>query len=83
MQGIIKWFNQDRGYGFIITRDPESAQTQDYFCHVNAVVDPDYMPQQFDRVTFDRDPNGKRRPAAINVQLVQLAARNESSSVAA
>lgn len=62
-KGIVKWFDPERGYGFILTDEGE-----DVFVHQSAVQSGDYVIlDQGDRVEFDIVEKEKGRPKAINV----------------
>jgi len=58
-KGKIKYFNQDKGFGFI--SDQQSGK--DVFFHVNSLVHP---VQENDRVTYELT-RGKKGPEAQNV----------------
>ncbi len=62
--GLVKWFNDSKGFGFI-TPD---AGGDDLFAHFSAIVDSGYKSlKENDRVTFDvtDGPKGKQ---ASNIQ---------------
>ena len=66
MYGIIKFFNEVKGYGFIQTSEG------DYFFHVSHLVEGGDKPVIENKVRFDVAPAiaiGKK-PQAINVQVV-------------
>ena len=61
-QGIISFFNENKGFGFI-----KDAQTQsDYFFHINSVID---EIKEGNKVVFDVE-KGPRGPIAVNVKLL-------------
>jgi len=63
--GIVKWFNDRKGYGFIQQEDGS-----DVFVHhtgINAVGFKSLS--EGDRVTFDVE-QGQKGPAAVNVTVV-------------
>lgn len=47
MEGTVKWFNLDKGYGFILGDDRE-----DYFLHYKAFIEPNTTANKDDRVSF-------------------------------
>lgn len=68
MQGVVKLYNPQKQYGFIVY-DNEKHETQDVFFHVSQVPDENYEPRMFDVVEFDIDQTSKRGPQARNVRL--------------
>ena len=61
-QGTIKWFNDQKGYGFITSDDGG-----DVFVHHKAIVGEGFRSlQENDRVSFDLT-QGQKGPAAENV----------------
>ncbi len=63
--GIVKWFSDKKGYGFIEREDGE-----DVFVHFSAINMPGFNTlAEGDRVTFDIE-EGDRGPAAANVNKV-------------
>jgi cold shock protein len=59
--GIVKFFNESKGYGFI--KDNESGK--EYFVHVSGLVD---EVKEDDEVTFDLQ-EGKKGLNAVNVKV--------------
>ncbi len=59
-KGIVKFFNDSKGYGFI--KDEES--NEEYFVHANGLVD---EIRQDDEVTFDLE-EGRKGVNAVNVR---------------
>ncbi|MGB7786353.1 MAG: cold shock domain-containing protein [Salinimicrobium sp.] len=59
-KGIVKFFNESKGYGFI--KDEES--NEEYFVHANGLVD---EIRQDDEVTFDL-AEGRKGVNAVNVK---------------
>jgi CspA family cold shock protein len=58
--GTVKFFNDNKGFGFIITDD----SNQELFVHVSGVVD---QIREGDKVSFDVE-QGKKGPNAVNVK---------------
>jgi CspA family cold shock protein len=66
MVGIVKWFNAEKGYGFI-ARDTGAG---DVFVHYSAIQMPGYRTlEEGQRVEFDVGP-GKKGEEAQNVRIV-------------
>jgi len=60
--GIVKWFNDHKGYGFI-----EQEDGPDVFVHHSGINGNGFKSlREGDRVTFDVE-QGKKGPAAVNV----------------
>jgi CspA family cold shock protein len=59
--GTVKFFNESKGFGFII----EDQTNKEYFVHVNGLKD---QVKQNDKVTFDV-VEGRKGLNAINVKL--------------
>lgn len=63
MEGTIKFFNTEKGFGFIAGEDGK-----EYFVHVTDLVDSETLPRDNDAVTFDV-VQGDRGPKAGNVAM--------------
>ena len=62
MKGKVKWFNAEKGYGFIV-----SEEGKDVFVHFSAIVAEGYRTlNEGDEVTFDV-ADGERGQLAKNV----------------
>lgn len=62
MKGTVKWFDSDKGYGFISSEDGK-----DIFVHFSAIQSEGYKSlQEGDQVEFDVK-DGDRGPQAANV----------------
>jgi CspA family cold shock protein len=63
--GVVKWFNEKKGYGFI-----EQEDGPDVFVHHSGINAAGFRTlHEGDRVTFTVE-QGKKGPAAVNVTVV-------------
>ncbi len=63
--GIVKWFNDQKGYGFI-----EQEDGQDVFVHHSAIVSSGFRSlNEGDKVTFDVE-DGPKGPSATQVTVI-------------
>ena len=63
--GTVKWFNNAKGYGFILPSDSE----EDVFAHYSAINMEGYRTLKAgQQVTFDLE-NGDKGKHAVNIQL--------------
>lgn len=64
-QGQVKWFNAEKGYGFI-----ESSDGEDVFVHFTGILGEGFRTlEEGQRVTF-RTVEGNRGPQASDVQVL-------------
>ena len=63
--GIVKWFNDSKGYGFI-----EQENGPDVFVHHSGINGDGFKSlNEGDKVTFEVE-DGQKGPAAVNVSVV-------------
>lgn len=68
MTGTVKWFNSEKGFGFIKNDDG----SDDLFVHFSAIQGDGYKSlEEGQRVSFDSetDPKNSRKMRAVNVCL--------------
>ena len=67
-KGTVKWFNAQKGYGFITNE----STGEDVFVHFSAIVSDVYKTlEEGQKVTFDieQDPKNSKKLRAANVTL--------------
>lgn len=63
MTGLVKWFNADKGFGFITPQDGR----KDVFVHFSAIQSSDFKTlDEGQNVEFSIE-NGAKGPSAVNV----------------
>lgn len=62
-EGIVKFYNETRGFGFITIKDTE----EDIFVHATNLVE---KIRENDNVQFNVE-QGKKGPSAVNVRKIQ------------
>ena len=65
IKGKVKWFNPQKGYGFIERDDKE----KDVFVHASAAQAANLELNEGDQLTFDVETSQKG-PSAVNLQKV-------------
>jgi len=64
--GIVKWFNANKGYGFITPDDADATQGQDVFVHHTGIEGEGYRnlyggePVCFELVDFGKGPQAQK-----------------------
>lgn len=64
-KGVVKWFNKDKGFGFIAPDDGG----KDIFVHTSNVESSDHSLTEGQRVEFETT-TGRKGPEAVNVRSI-------------
>ena len=72
MEGKVKWFNREKGFGFITSWD-----AKDHYYNVRSVKGAD-LPYEGDKVTFDSEM-GNKGLKALNVEIIEKASEKKHS----
>jgi CspA family cold shock protein len=76
-QGKVKWFNNAKGYGFIV----EDGCTDDLFAHFSSIQMEGYKTLKAGQsVTFDKQPSNKG-VHAVNISAVEVDTPNTTSAI--
>jgi CspA family cold shock protein len=72
MEGTVKWFNAQKGFGFITPDDSSvSGKGGDVFVHYSGILSDGFKSlDEGQRVTFDVE-QGEKGPQAVNVKVVK------------
>jgi CspA family cold shock protein len=69
-QGTVKWFNSEKGYGFIAVDAEEGQEAMDVFVHYSAIDMPGYKSLEDNaRVEFELT-QGQKGPQAEKVHVI-------------
>ncbi len=73
-RGAIKWFNSQKGFGFIIPDSP-SGRAADVFVHITQIQDSNIKPDDLyegRRIEFSQDvpKKGRNKTCACNLRLL-------------
>ena len=77
--GTVKWFNNEKGYGFIANDNGGD----DVFVHFSAIVADGFKTlAEGQKVTFDvePDPKNSRKLRAVNVHVASLQLKSQNHS---
>jgi len=68
MEGVVKWFNERKGFGFI---EVDEGQSDDIFCHYSDIQANGFRAlHEGQKVSFDQVEGQFGRPKAINVTVI-------------
>ncbi len=65
--GVVKWFNNTKGFGFI---QPEEGEAEDIFVHFSAIQSPGYKTLSRGQVVTYQTEKGPKGLHALNVNKV-------------
>ena len=68
MTGLVKWFNPEKGFGFITPKDG----SKDVFVHFSAIQTPGFKSlAEGQQVSYDveQDPKNSQKLRAVNVRV--------------
>ncbi len=69
--GVVKWFNPDKGYGFITPDDKKVTKGKDVFVHFSAIQTKGYKSlNEGDRVEFTVE-EGSKGPQATDLVVLE------------
>jgi CspA family cold shock protein len=70
-QGTVKWFNNEKGYGFIAVDDEDGKKKADVFVHYSAIAAEGYKSlDENQRVEFEV-VQGPKGPQADGVRVIR------------
>jgi CspA family cold shock protein len=65
MKGNVKWFNKERGFGFIISEDNRNV-----FIHYSRIITKNYQELEMDEEVIFDIANGEHGFEALNVRRI-------------
>lgn len=69
LTGAVKWFNEQKGYGFITPDDPNVNQSKDVFVHISSVERAGWRTlKDGQRVEFEMQEDRKGKMAAVDLR---------------
>lgn len=74
MQGSIKFYNDQKGFGFVVTESGE-----DLFFHISQADEAYEMPAEGDVVSYELGEGRDGRPVAVKVTFISAGAPAESA----
>ncbi len=74
MQGIVKWFNTEKGYGFIT-----SVSGQDHYFNVQDIIGAS-LPTNGDSVTFE-SKSGNKGLRANSIKIIEKPVQNSKNKI--
>lgn len=81
-EGIVKWFSNKKGYGFITLDENDESNDNDVFVHYSAIDGPDFEYKTLyegDRVKFEV-VEGDKGPQAENVEVIEKAPKEQKQN---
>ena len=76
-KGTVKWFNAEKGFGFIVPTDG----SDDLFFHITQCAEGYEAPQEGDLVSYEVG-EGRKGPQAVSVELLEAAEEVEYTEAA-
>lgn len=68
--GVVKWFADQKGYGFIVPAGQESARGTDIFVHISAVENSDlHTLNEGQKISYELATDKRGRTSAVNLKV--------------
>ena len=67
---VVKWFNDQKGFGFLVPEGQQSERGKDVFVHVSAVENAGlHTLSEGQRISYELETDRRGRTSAVNLKV--------------